>query len=53
MDKFIARANIDHFETLLKTEKDDAKRKVLLKLLWEEQEKLDQGMLGKQRKGDA
>ena len=36
----IARANIEHFRKLLATEKDEAKRRVLTKLLAEEEEKL-------------
>jgi hypothetical protein len=40
MDRFIARANIDEFKRLLKTEKDPAKRNVLLQLLADEEQKL-------------
>jgi hypothetical protein len=53
MDKFIARAKIDHFDTLLKNEKDEAKRKVLLKLLSEQHERLAQAKLGKQKNSDG
>jgi hypothetical protein len=40
MDEFIAKANIEHFKALLATEKDEAKRKLLLQLLAEEEQKL-------------
>lgn len=40
MDEGIARANIGHFKTLISTETDAAKRKVLLELLAEEEGKL-------------
>ena len=36
----IARANIDHFKRLLATEKDKAKRKVLLQRLAEQEQEL-------------
>lgn len=36
----IARANIEHFRKLLATEKDEVKRKVLTKLLAEQEQKL-------------
>jgi hypothetical protein len=50
MDRFIAQANIDEFNRLLKIEKDEAKRKVLLQLLAEEEQKLAQAL---RKKGDA
>ena len=40
MDEFIAKANIQHFKEKLATEKDEGKRKVLLQLLAEEEQKL-------------
>jgi hypothetical protein len=40
VDRFIAQANIDEFKRLLKTEKDHAKRNVLLQLLADEEQKL-------------
>jgi hypothetical protein len=40
MDEFIAKANIEHFKELLATEKVEAKRKLLLELLAEEELKL-------------
>jgi hypothetical protein len=40
MDEFIAKANIQHFKEKLATEKDEAKRKLLLQLLAEEEQKL-------------
>jgi hypothetical protein len=38
--QFIAKANIEHFKELLATEKNEAKRKVLLELLAGEELKL-------------
>jgi hypothetical protein len=40
MDQFIARLNIEHFRALLIKETDEAKRKTILRLLHEEEEKL-------------
>jgi len=40
VDKFVARANIDHFRKQLAEETDEAKRRVLLRLLAEEEAKL-------------
>lgn len=41
VDEFIARANIEHFRNLLATEgMDEARRKVVLELLAEEERKL-------------
>ena len=40
MDEFIAKANIQHFKELLATERNEAKRKLLLQLLAEEEQKL-------------
>jgi hypothetical protein len=37
VDEFIAKANIQHFKELLAKEKDEAKRKLLLELLAEEE----------------
>ena len=36
----IARANIEHYKKLLATEKDEAKRKVLLQRLAEQEQEL-------------
>jgi hypothetical protein len=40
MDKFVARANIEHFRRKLAIETDEAKREVLARLLAEEEAKL-------------
>ena len=40
MDNTIARLNIEHFRTLLKTETDESKREMLRLLLSEEESKL-------------
>ncbi|WP_165899807.1 hypothetical protein [Borborobacter arsenicus] len=40
MDKLIARLNIEHFQERLAEEKDEATRRVLMKLLADEEEKL-------------
>ena len=40
MDKMIARLNISHYKMKLVTEKDEAKRQILLRLLTEEEAKL-------------
>jgi hypothetical protein len=40
MDKFVARANIEHFRRKLAIETDEAKRQVLARLLAEEEAKL-------------
>ncbi len=40
MDEFIAKANIEHFKTLLRTELDENKRRILKRLLAEEELKL-------------
>ena len=41
VDEFIARANVEHFRNLLATEgMDEARRKVVLELLAEEERKL-------------
>ena len=40
MDRTVARLNIEHFRKLLATETDEAKRRLLLRLLAEEEEKL-------------
>lgn len=44
MEGFIARANIDHYRNLLKTECDEVKRQVILGLIAEEEIKLAQEM---------
>jgi hypothetical protein len=41
MDKCVARPNIEHYRKLLAHEKDEAKQKILSRLLAEEQAKLD------------
>lgn len=41
MDRFIARANIAHFEDLLAAETDPQKRKVIENLLARERQKLE------------
>jgi hypothetical protein len=40
MDKFVAKANIEHYRRRLATEPDEAKRQVLARLLAEEEAKL-------------
>jgi hypothetical protein len=40
MDKFVAKANIEHFRRKLAQETDEAKRQVLARLLAEEEAKL-------------
>ena len=40
MDEFIAKANIEHFKEQLKTETDEGKRRVLERLLADEEQKL-------------
>ncbi|SEI19490.1 hypothetical protein [Tardiphaga sp. OK245] len=40
MDKSVADLNIAHFKRLLETETDDDKRKLLMRLLAEEEAKL-------------
>ena len=51
MDKFIARANIENFKKQLDAEKDQAKRKVSLQLLAEEEMRLAAALRGKQKEG--
>lgn len=41
MDRFVARANIAHFQDLLTRETDPGKRRVIQALLDREREKLD------------
>ena len=41
VDRFIARANIAHFEDLLSTETDPAKREIIERLLRLERQKLE------------
>jgi hypothetical protein len=50
MDEGIARANIKHFKGLLATETEEAKRKVLLDLLAEEERKLAAALSHKRKK---
>ncbi len=40
MDRTVARLNIEHYRRLLATETDESKRKMLQKLLAEEEAKL-------------
>ena len=40
MDKFVARENIEHYRARLAEEKDAERRKMLLRLLSEEEAKL-------------
>jgi hypothetical protein len=40
MDRFVAKANIEHYRRKLATETDDAKRQLLARLLAEEEAKL-------------
>jgi hypothetical protein len=40
VDKFVAKANIEHFRQKLAIETDEAKRQLLARLLAEEEEKL-------------
>ncbi len=40
MDKTVARLNIEHFRRKLATETDEAQRRVILRLLTEEEAKL-------------
>ncbi len=49
MDRTVARLNIEHYRRLLATETDESKRKMLQKLLAEEEAKLAQHEAAKQR----
>jgi hypothetical protein len=40
MDKFVAKANIDHFRKRLAQETDESQRQTLMRLLSEEEAKL-------------
>jgi hypothetical protein len=40
MDKTVARLNIEHFQKMLVTETDEARRQQILRLLAEEESKL-------------
>ncbi len=40
MDKFVARANINHYRQLLANEKDETKRQTIIRLLAQEEAKL-------------
>lgn len=50
MDAEIAKANIEHFKKLLKTETDAAKRNVIERLLAEEELKLGAALRGRNDK---
>ena len=50
MDEAIARENIKHFRKLLATEADQAKRKTIIQLLTEEEEKLAMATERKKRR---
>jgi hypothetical protein len=50
MDKDVARLNIEHFRKLLERETDDAKRTMLLRLLAEEEAKLNALSAPRERK---
>jgi len=41
MDKMVARLNIEHFRKQIAAETDSSKRQILLRLLAEEEAKLD------------
>ena len=43
VDKTVARLNIEHYRRLLATETDEARRRLLLQLLAEEEAKLKSG----------
>jgi hypothetical protein len=45
MDRTVARLNIEHYRRLLETETDEAKRQIIVRLLAEEEAKLE-GILG-------
>ena len=47
MNERVARANIEHFELLLKSDIDDVKRATVTKLLAEEQDKLARILVAK------
>jgi hypothetical protein len=42
VEKFVASKNLEHFRELLQTEKDDAKRRILLDLIALEIKKLEE-----------
>ncbi len=46
MDEYIAKANIEHFKILLRTEADENKRRALNRLLAEEELKLFAALRG-------
>jgi hypothetical protein len=50
MDKFVARANIEHFRRKLTAETDETKRQTLARLLAEEEAKLASLMDDPQKK---
>lgn len=51
MDEGIARANIKHFKTLLVNETDPAKRKILLEISAEQEQKLEAALNQKRKLG--
>ena len=51
MDEGIARANIKHFKTLLVAETDPAKRKILLEISAEQEQKLEAALNQKRKLG--
>ena len=50
MDKFVAKANIEHYRRKLAQETDETKRQVLATLLAEEEAKLASLMVDPQKK---
>ena len=53
MDEEVARANIEHYQLLLKTELNDVKRETVTRLLTEEQEKLARIVAAKKNKPET
>lgn len=53
MDGFLARENIKHYKQLLEADTDPGRRKHLLKLLADEQAKLDQAEKAAKGKGSG
>jgi hypothetical protein len=43
MDRSVARLNIEHYRRLLANEPDETRRQTLVRLLAEEEAKIDQG----------
>jgi hypothetical protein len=52
-DKQVAQLNIDRFRELLATETDETKRKMILRLLAEEETKLASARANKSRKDNG